>query len=73
MPLNAKKIITVNETTYTTVKKKTQENSACQDLKLDLSNTSEGFELVLANCKLVIKLVCNIPAKDEDEIFVKYS
>lgn len=54
-------------------KRKPKKIQACQDLKLDLSNTSEGFELVLANCKVVIKLVCNIPAKDEDEIFVKYS
>ena len=40
-------------------------------MKLDLSDTSEGFELALANCKLVIKMVRNIPGKDENEIFVK--
>ena len=71
LPLNAKKIITVKDTTYATVKRKPKKIQACWDLKLDLSNTSEGFELALANCKLVIKMVRNIPGKDEDEIFVK--
>lgn len=53
-------------------KRKPKKIQACRDLKLDLSDTSEGFELAFANCKLDIKLVRNIQAgKDEDEIFVK--
>lgn len=52
-------------------KRKPKKIQACWDLKLDLSDTSEGFELALVNYKLVFKLVRNIPGKDEDEIFVK--